>query len=404
MAFEIRPSVWDDSEADYAPFMRERSNGKFFWRPTKKYLDAGYQVKSMTLEGHKGDGLDLERAAHCRALTRDMLEWYHGKTHGRTPGTWGFIMARYKADRFSSYHRVSAKTREAYDYWLRMFEKSIAETKIADTDVTVMYSWIDRMQDKGRSTGFIHRFFTHFGLLVTHGILINEPGCADVKAIRSSMRLPTAPARTAIVTRDQMNAIVAEADKRGWHALALSCLFRFEYMLRGVDVYGQWERDLQTEGGIRIHDRVWRHGLTWDMFAPDLSSFEKVLNKTKRSLPEPYRFDLRAVPEIRRRLMQVPVAERVGPVIVAEDGLPMRFGRIGKQFKAIVRDLGLPDHLQIRDLRPGAGTEARELASPMEIRDAMGHTQITTTDLYMRDRSTHANKVVELRQRKARGT
>jgi integrase len=402
MAFEIRPSVWDDSEPDYAPGLKLRkARGTFFWRPSKKYLDAGYSIKTYTLHGRQGDGLDLERAAHCRALTREMLEWYEGKTQGRTPGTWGYIVGRYKADQFSKYHRVSPATRESYNEWLARFEMAIGEVRIEHTNVETMYGWIERMQDKGRSTAFIHKFFAHFGLLVTHGILISEPGCAEVKAIRSAMRLEKGAPRTAFVTRDQVQAIIQEADRRGWAALALSVLFRFEYMLRGVDVYGQWVLDDGTSGGIRHHGRVWTTGLTWDMFDPDLRGFDKVINKTKRKLPEAYHFDL--IPSIRERLAQVPEEQRVGPVIVSDDGLPPRRYQMAKQFKIIVRSLGLPDHLQIRDLRPGGGTEARDLATPMELRDAMGHTQITTTDLYVRNRSTHANKIVALRQQKAGG-
>ncbi|MBL4769150.1 MAG: hypothetical protein JKY94_15820 [Rhodobacteraceae bacterium] len=85
-------------------------------------------------------------------------------------------------------------------------------------------------------------------------------------------------------------------------------------------------------------------------------------------------------------------------MIILKAGVPPREGVVSHGFKALVRDLKLPDDLRMADSRSGGITEARSLVDPYTLRDAAQHTQSSTTDRYVRDRSTAANKVVKLRQ------
>ena len=128
--------------------------------------------------------------------------------------------------------------------------------------------------------------------------------------------------------------------------------------------------------------------------------FEKIISKTARTLPEPYEFDLTNTPHIQKRLQAIPEEDRVGPVIKMADGMPPRNDLMTKQFKRIVRALGLPDSLRISDNRAGGITEAKALVDPFELRDAAQHTQISTTDRYVRNRSESANNVVAMRAAK----
>ena len=79
----------------------------------------------------------------------------------------------------------------------------------------------------------------------------------------------------------------------------------FENLLRGVNVYGEWEPVGEGQGGIvyKTPSRTlrWVKGLTWEMFDADLTGFTTVISKTARSSPEPYDFDLMNAPSIRER-------------------------------------------------------------------------------------------------------
>ncbi|MGB1236139.1 MAG: hypothetical protein ACPG5U_10425 [Planktomarina sp.] len=137
------------------------------------------------------------------------------------------------------------------------------------------------------------------------------------------------------------------------------------------------------------------------MVAPDLSSMTKVISKTKKSQAEPYTFDLTLVPDLRNMLASVPVDRRFGPLIRMPNGDVPKQYQVSKRFKAIVRKLGLPDHLQIRDCRSDGITEACSLVDPMTLRNSAQHSQVSTTDRYVRGRSSDANTVVALRQKNA---
>lgn len=391
----FRPSLWDDSEPDYAPCMK-KVRDSFFWVPPAKYRKAGYAIKTIRLEGD-----DLDRAAHARALTREMLDWFDGETSGREPGTWSWLIGRYLSDEFSGIHDVRPNTRRKYKEELGRIEAAIGRVLLSETDYTRLKTWQRQMQEKGRSPGYIKKWFTHWGLALAHGVKIGNADCARIRQIRSEMRLRSAARRTVFITRPQVDSVVSEADRRGLGFVGLAVLLRFELMLRGNDVHGQWEPAEDRKGGIRHHGKIWVDGITWDMLDPEVTRLRKVISKTRDSMPEPYEWSLLALPEIRRRLLSVPPEARTGPVIVAHDGLPPKEGYLTKAFKRIVRDLGLPDDLQIRDSRSGGITEAKELVDPYTLQHAAQHTQQSTTDIYARGRSASANKVVRMRTNRA---
>lgn len=86
-----------------------------------------------------------------------------------------------------------------------------------------------------------------------------------------------------------------------------------------------------------------------------------------------------------------------GPVIIANRGVPPANHMVTRHFKAIVRDLELREELRISDARSGGGTEAAGLVDGYTMRDAMQHTQSSTTDRYIRGRSARANEVLAAR-------
>lgn len=387
-------SVWDDSDPEYAPCLKEIRPGKFYWVTPPRYRKAGYSIKTYPIKHETHE----ERAAQARELTREMLRWFEGVTNGKRPGTWAWLLGRYINDEDSGFWDVQPSTREQYRKQLAKIEAGVGDVLINDTNHAMMRSWERGMRANGRSNYYIKNFFTYWGLVNTHGILIEVPRCSELAAIRSKMRIKGGTKRTVYTTREQVETIVAEADERGWSQVSLSVLFRFEYMLRGVDVYGKWEPKEGRAGGIQNKGRMWVNGLQWDMFSPDLTQFTKVISKTADSLPEPYTFDV--IPEIRQRLLAIPEEKRVGPVIVMHDGLPPKHSIITKNFKKIVRFLEMPEDLQIRDNRAGGITEAKSVADPFMLRDAAQHTQVSTTDRYVRGRSEAANKVVQMRRKK----
>jgi hypothetical protein len=282
-----------------------------------------------------------------------------------------------------------------------MIDNAVGDVLLAETDFTRMKRWQRAMKENSRSDSYIKRWFNHLGMILSYGIKIGElstrDDCIRIKAIRSEMRIKAGPRRQTFITREQVEQVVAEADKRGWHHLSLSLLLRFELMLRGVDVYGQWVAHEGREGGIRHNDRIWVDGITWDMIGPDAMTMTKQISKTRDSMPEPYTFDLSQLPDVRRRILITEPDKRTGPLIVFGTGRPPKKGTISRRFKDIVRALEMDEALQIRDSRAGGITEAKAMVDPVTLQQAAQHQNQHTTDRYTRDRSGSANTVIQMR-------
>jgi len=394
-----RQSLWDDSEPLYAPGKIKVRNS-YKWTPTKKAIAAGYSSQTYPLPGRVGDDQDIERARMCREYTREMVRWYEGETAGKEEDTWGWLITRYMTDEYSPFHSVGVSTRQSYRKALANIEEGIGRVKISETDYPRMMRWIKAMQDNRRSKDYIHRWFRHWGLALSHGVRLGLADCRRIKEIRSEMRIDQPAHRTKYLTRDQISLIVSKLDEDGDDLTALATLLRFEFMLRGVDVYGDWEPAEGRQGGIQDGGQMWVKGLTWEMVSDDVTTLTKLINKTANKQPEPYVFDLTNVPDIRERLLRIPAAQRIGPIIKFENGHPPKNGYFSRHFKKALRAVKLPDDLRIADARSGGVTEAKALVEPMELRDAAQHTQLSTTNRYARGRSETANKVVALRNKK----
>lgn len=395
---DFRPSLMDDSEPDYAPLV-STIRGKPYWVPSKKYREAGYAIKTKRLEG-----TPHEVAHHARDLTRELLAWWEGRAVSKIhPGTWAWLIKSYLTHPDSALHDVRPATRQQYRAIMARIEAAIGNVLIEDTDFVRMNGWRRAMKDKGRSDHYIHSWFRHFGLVVTHGVKLRVKGCADVREVRSAMRIKSVPSRHSFINRDQAHAIIDAARAKGWNNLALSVMIRFELMLRGVDVEGIWAPTEGREGGITHKGMMWEGGLTWGMISDDLTKITKVISKTRASLPEAYTFDITPLTVLRAMLDETPAAKRTGPVILGEAGLPCKPGHLARRFKHVVRALKLPDTLRISDCRPGGITEAKGMVDPMTLRDAAGHTQVSTTDGYVRGRSDSAGKVIQLRAARTNG-
>lgn len=401
MRFES--SLWDDSDPTYAP-CTAKVRGRLRWQLPKKYRDAGYSIKTFDLGQLENGAATLEQARQARELTRDLVQWYEGQSSGREAGTWGWLIGRYLNDEYSDIQFVRPQTRAKYQTVMGRIEDAIKDVLLAETDYTRLMEWRLTMERKGRSASYIKKWFTHWGLALSHGVKLGDQECRRIKAIREEMRIANGASRAVYATSEQVNAIVGELDRRGLAWASLAVLLRFEFSLRGTDVYGQWEPTKRTTGGIIAESskgsrRAWVDGITWDMIDPAVTNLRKVISKTRSTNPEPLDFPIDKVPELRRRLLAIPEDKRVGPVIVCEDGLPPRHDRTAKVFKQAVRALKLPDDLQLRDTRSGGITEGSDYGNPFAVQHAAQHSQISTTNRYIRDQSRSVAEVVEFRQK-----
>lgn len=396
----FKAALHDGSDPLYASGLM--FNGpRAHWKCPPKYKTAGYRISTINLNlpGTRDDEHALARALLCREHTRDMMAWYDGIDTPRIPlGTWQWLFARYRHDEFSPIRDVKANTKSSYVWLMDRWLVVIGHMKIDALDYVKIKKLERGMRDNGRTDSYIHRMFTMLRTVAAYGKALKLIEARAVSEILSEIRFRSAPARSVAPTRDQIMAVVNEADARGMHAFALGIMLQYELTLRAVDVRGQWFPATGT-GGIMRNGTRWQDGLTWDMVEPDLSAFTKVISKTIRSMPEPMRFDLTNLPDIQTRLRMIGNRGRIGPVITSpKDNLPYTIHGWSHAFRRLRDAAGVPAHITMMDTRAGALTEAGGLGVDLlAMRDAAGHANAATTNRYARGRSASIANVIKIR-------
>lgn len=389
----------DGTNPAYAPGFRT-TKGYCFWRASPAAVKRGYKPTRMKLPGRMGDGCDLQRAQMCRDFQREMLRWMNEGPKIHFPrDTWGWLIRRYLSDEISPFWDTKANTRDSYREVIERWEKAIGNTLIGATDFQRIRLWQKAMKDKGRSTSYINRMFTHLRIVASYGVAIRATGADAVKAILAEMRFKGAPPRSASPTGTQIAAIIAKADEAGERAFALGLTLQWSLTLRAVDVRGQWLRMRKGESpsGITRGAFRWADGLTWDMIDRDMTTISKVPSKTADSLPEMLTFDISPLTDLRARLQAIP--GRVGPVIVdPRSGLPYRKEAWSALFRRFRDAAGVSSHITMMDTRAGAINDAKRLgASKIEMQHQANHASDSTTERYIRGRSDAVNRVIQIR-------
>lgn len=397
--------LFDGSDPLYAPCISW--SGKYpSWKCPAKYVKMGYATKSIRIQpqGSKDDEHHLERALQCRERTRHLKQWFDELDMPKVDvGTWHWLITRYRSDAFSPFHEVKANTREGYKSQLKRVDEAFGHMKISDLTFQVIKSTEKAMRDKGRSNYSISILFSTISRVAKYGSMLGNKEAREVKAIINDMRFKSSPPRTIYPTREQVEAIVAKATEAGSLHFACGILLQFELALRAVDVRGQWLRSDNEGAGLYRNGTRWADGATWDMIGPDFISITKVVSKTASSRPEAVHWDLTPLPEIRQRLEELSHIRNVGPIFIAtrKDNLPYTASGWRHAWNRYRDEAGVPKEIQVRDLRAGAITEAKQLgASPYALRDAAGHSTTEMTDVYARNQNTA--EVIELRQNRGK--
>lgn len=381
------------------PGLSYKNDGTPWWKPPARYAKQACPVKARRLIGTRSDGMDEARATECRLLQREADDWWNGLDLPTSlPGTWAYLIDRYLTDEYSPAQEVKANTRYVYGRDAAYWRSRIGKLRIASMDYVVLKKMMSSMRANGHNASFVHHKFTMLRQLTSYGAVLKMAGAKDVRETLAEMRISRGAPRTMAPTRAQFEIAVAEADRRGWHAFACGLTVQYEFSLRAVDVRGQYMRG--GDGGLSYGGtKRWLDGLTWDMFDADLTHFRKVISKTAKSMPEPYTFDLTPLPALRARLRMLRGDQRFGPCFLNSDGKPFGQPTWSTKWRQVREATGLPDSMWSMDMRAGGVTEAQDKgATPMQLRDAAQHANISMTDRYARGRSENANNVVKLRR------
>ncbi len=394
MTFE--PALWDGSDPLYSP-CTGLASGLAYWKAPARYRKAGYSVTTVRLPGKPGDGLDMDRAARARELTRDMVRWFDGEEERMKPNTWAHLIARYKSDDVSPFADVKGNTRHSYSENIAYWEPVIGHMPISGMTFVEAKRIVKGMQDKGRSDHFIKAKFTMLRIIAGYGVALQMPGAREAREILRELRLKSPKPRTVSPTEAQIMGIIAKADEAGDRTFALGLLIQWRLTLRAIDVRGDWFRieDGDRSGIVRGSQR-WADGLTWDMIDRDITTLTKVPSKTRDKMPESLVFNLGLVPDLQERLRAI--ENRIGPVIVDKRGMPysrFAWSDLWRKHRAAAE---VPASVWMMDTRAGALNDARRKgADPLSLQRQANHADFKTTQRYLREKSEGVNNVLRMR-------
>ena len=387
---------------------RKFASGKWEarWVPRRDLVLRGYSTRAPQL--WSGTIIsEAEQAAlqsEANRLQAEMLAW--AQTQLPMPGTFDGTMSSliqcYQTDPDSSFRKVEYATRHGYGRMLRRIDKTVGERVIKELKGRDFLRWYEKWSKDGLHKPTAHSLMSLCRTMFTFGMtLLNDKQCERCKTLLSGMKFQGAGRRTEIVTAEQVLLICEQAYLAGRQSMALAQAFQFCVMLRQKDVIGAWV-PLAEPVPSDVIDGQWKwiKGIRWESIDAALK-----LRHVTSKRGKPLEVDLKLDEILMTELAAVPEHRRHGPVIIDEaTGLPYRDKVYRDLWRQLARNAGIPDSVQTRDSRAGGATEAFALGADIDaVRQAMTHSQASTTMIYARGSAKQTAKVMELRNA-SRGT
>ena len=382
------------------------------WIAKEVAKNAGFRPKSVQLDEFADNAEALK--AKCDALNAEMALWMrdNGITERIWDGSFKALLELYQTDPKSPY-KIGLKpgTVKAYTVYLNKLIRHIGALYIAETDGRDEIGWFAEWRvgpkTKKHPEGKDQLAAACMALAVlkaavSWGIVCRKPGIKEFQDVLGELEFETPDARDQAPTAEQIIAARLAAHKNGNPRRALLYAFQMDTTGRQWDWTGIWV----PHSDPRMSDVIDAKG-KW--FGPRWSDIDEnmILNikptKTEGSTAVEITFDLSECPMVMEEIANIPVSERVGPLIINErTGQPYRGTAITDGWRKDYALAGLPDKLWNRDTRAGAITERRLAgASQDDRRRLAGHAKADQTGDYERgavDLEAHRNVMRAVRQ------
>lgn len=394
-----------------APGLKRKNNKdgtlRWYWEARSDLVKRGYRPSVVRLHfPETEDGADA-RAARCRVLQAEMLNWesHGGVFPGRTfDGTMGSLVDRFLTDQDSPFRQCKWNTQAAYEKSLKIVKDAVGSRLVSKLTGPDFRRWHRNFGEPSAPGGEPRPWRAKHCLdavrrVLAYGASLRHRDCIETNLVLKEMRFPTPPARRAKMLAEHVDAIRAKAHQIGLGSIALATVIQFELALRQKDVIGEWLPD-QGAGGIRYRGRRWANGLTWADIGAD-----GVLRKEHVKTRAYVEHDLKLYPAVQEELARVTPDRRIGPLIVSEETAEPYKNRTFTQTWRRVADLaGIPSSVWNMDARSGAISEAYDAgADEVSVMKHAGHKNRQTSARYNRGTLDQTSRVAVLRLAKRGG-
>lgn len=391
------------------------------WRPRKVGWEArwqgrtdlvrrGYEPKSVRLwSGVEPSEIEkLFISDRCNSLQSDMLVWGRGglPVVGVFDGTVRSLIASFRSDQDSGYHKLRIRTRRFYDTLCRRLETDHGEELIANVKARNVLRWHESWSADGK-IAMGHAMVGMLRTLLSFGLtILEDEECGRLSGVLSKMRFPMAKPRLERLTAEYAIAIRAKAHENNKPSLALAQAFQFELMLRQKDVIGEWMPI--SEPGVSdviSGNEKWLRGIRWEGINENL-----VLRHVTSKRQKEIEVDLRNAPMVLEELCLfagLPVGSVVsrdllpknGPIIKKEIvNIPYTDSQFRREWRELAELCDIPKTVKNMDSRAGAISEATDADANLEhVRHAATHSDISMTQKYSRNAVEKTAKVQHAR-------
>lgn len=317
--------------------------------------------------------------------------------------TIGELIDKYTTDPDSGYRRLRHVTRQNTDSLLRRIRADIGFVAITEDDFDARFIMRLHEQWMERGVSTAHALMAQLRTMATFGAtLLKNKQCRELKVTLHDMKFKNGKAREVIMTVAQSDLIRNHARTAQLASMALAQALQFECAFRQKDVIGEWvpedepgESDVRCIGN-RARRLKWLRGVTWNEIDDHL-----VLRHITSKKLKPVTHHLTLAPAVLDELARAypgfargdgtydrAALPKSGPIVVNEkSGRPWRTPEFRETWRKIARSAGIPDHIQNRDNRASAVTEATANGASLEqAKELAGHSDIATTQIYSRGR------------------
>jgi hypothetical protein len=382
----------------------ERTNGAIhqYWIATADARKHGFLPRTVRLHYDLSDAAGRrELQQRCKTLTNEMLAWLGDPGGQNKPiydGTIAALIRCYQSDPKSPYQGLAQNTQRGYDDWCRTLERAIGKRRVdrltgqdlRDCFLDLLEPTSPRRAPRVRLAKACVR--SMLSILLNYGAELGLPGCLDLAQVleRMTLRVPkdiraawkTERPNKVAMTYEHAAAIVKQGlarKTRRHRSVAIGVAAQFEFTLRQIDVIGEWEK---IKGAKQISSvaivsrgRMWRPGLRFEDVSEGTLDLATSKNDTKAI------FDVTAYPLFMQALNSVPESERCGPLVVDENGMPVRRRYYQDLYRDVADAAGVPRAVWNMFARHGGVTEAHEAGADLvDVSKHAQHADLNTTN------------------------
>jgi hypothetical protein len=386
----------------------KRKSGQLvpLWRAPKAAIKAGFSIKTWNLS----DCPPADLPARCQRIWAEAME-FAGKN--RAPlsydGTVRSLLQLYQLHKESPYQKLKPTTLRTYDFYIGKLMTAYGNRRVVNISGLDVLRWNEDWRGPEQHLAAAAMATAILKAALGFGQLCGYADCKHLREVLSVLRLPgPKPRDQAPTAADVVRAMVA-AIELGQPSAALCYALQFETAARQYDVAGQWvpiddpRISPLSRQGVRGIVQKWI-GPTWAAISADLI-LTLTPGKTERTTGRRVHVDLKLCPLVVEAVASIPIAARIGPLVVdARTGQPFLVRSFLKLWAEVRRRAGLPKSLWNRDLRAGALTEGGMAGATADDRAKLaGHSPKMTRQVYDRDVLVSANRVAEARAKFRKG-